>query len=66
VAEAFPVLSTEPLDGGRLLVRLAVVNPDWFSGVLLQLGPHAHAVRPAELAEAGRALAQATLRRYTG
>ena len=66
VAEAFPVLGTEDLGGGRLLVRLAVANPDWFAGVLLQLGPHAREVRPPELAEAGTALAHAALRRYAG
>jgi proteasome accessory factor C len=64
VAEAFPVLGTEDLGEGRLLVRLAVANPDWFAGVLLQLGPHAVEVRPTELAEAGAELARATLRRY--
>jgi predicted DNA-binding transcriptional regulator YafY len=66
LAESVPVLSTGALDDGRLVVRLAVVNPDWFAGVLLQLGPHARVVAPPELAEAGRALAGATLARYTG
>jgi len=66
VAEAFPVLGTEALADGHLRVRLAVVNPEWFAGVLLQLGPHATVTAPSELAEAGQALAQATLRRYTG
>jgi proteasome accessory factor C len=65
VAEAFPVLGTEDLGDGRLLVRLAVANPYWFARVLLQLGPHAWSVRPAELARAGAELAQTTLRRYT-
>lgn len=65
-AESFPVLGTEVLDDGKILVRLAVVNPDWFAGVLLQLGPHARVVGPPELAEVGRALARATLSRYTG
>jgi len=65
VAEAFPVLGTEDLADGRLLVRLAVANPDWFAGVLLQLGPHALEVRPPELAEAGAELARVTLKRYT-
>jgi predicted DNA-binding transcriptional regulator YafY len=64
VAEAFPVLDTEPGPDGGLLVRVGVVNPDWFAGVLVQLGPHVRAVRPAELADAGRALADAILDRY--
>ena len=64
IAEAFPVLGTEERPGGGLVVRLAVVNPQWFAGVLVQLGPHALAVRPPELAQAGRELAAATLRRY--
>jgi len=66
VAEAFPVLGAEDAGDGRLLVRLAVANTDWFAGVLLQLGPHALEVRPPELAEAGAELARATLLRYTG
>lgn len=60
IVEYHPTVSTEPLDGGLLRVRLRVADPEWFRRLLLRLGPAVARVDPPEAAaSAGEAAREA-------
>jgi proteasome accessory factor C len=64
VTETIPILEARRLVDGRNAVSLAVVGPAWFERLLLQLGPHAEVLSPAELVGAGARAASRLLERY--
>jgi len=68
VLEQYATESTEPLDGGRWRVRMAVSAPAWLERLLVRLGDEATIVsRDAELAAVDAAsTAERILRRYEG
>jgi proteasome accessory factor C len=57
VPEYYAVRKATPLDNGRIRVELGVVNQDWLTDLLLQLGPGVLGVEP--VAAAAPALTQA-------
>ncbi|MDR0837994.1 MAG: WYL domain-containing protein [Propionibacteriaceae bacterium] len=59
--EYFAVRSTSLLEDGKIRVELGVVNPDWLTDLLLQLGPAVLAVNPPEAASVALAEARAAL-----
>jgi len=63
VADTLPVLSSQRVDAG-VWVELAVASTAWFSRLLLQLGPHATVVEPAELQALAAEAADEVLARY--
>ncbi len=63
--ESVPVLETAELPDGRTEVTLGVVSTVWLERLLLQLGPSAEVLEPAELKPAGREAAQRVLALYS-
>jgi proteasome accessory factor C len=63
--ESVPVLETTQMPDGRTEVTLGVVSTVWLERLLLQLGPSAEVLEPAELKSAGREAAQKVLALYT-
>jgi proteasome accessory factor C len=64
VLDSLPITSHRPLPGDRHEVVFAVGGEAWLDRLLLQLGPHARVLEPAELADAGPNAARRVLRRY--
>jgi predicted DNA-binding transcriptional regulator YafY len=65
VVERLAVAPPEKLPDGRIVLEIAAVPSRGFLGrLLLQLGPDAEVLEPAELSGAGAAMARAALRRY--
>ena len=62
--DSVPVLETARLPDGRTEVTLGVVSTVWLERVLLQLGPRAEVLEPAELKAVGREAAARVLARY--
>lgn len=57
VAEYYPIVAAERVEGGGLRVRLGVADAGWLRTLLLRLGGDAHVVEPA--GAAGPAMAEA-------
>jgi proteasome accessory factor BC len=66
VADTVPVLDVTPGPGTTSIVTLAVGGEAWLERLLLQVGPDARILEPAELAGAAAAAARRVLRRYDG
>ncbi len=66
VLDAVPVLESSPLPEGGVNVTLAVGGTAWFERVLLQAGPGARVLGPAEWLDVGRRAASRVLARYGG
>ena len=64
VVEAVPVLDRSTLPDGRTVVTLGVVSTVWLERLLLQLGPDAEILEPAELRDLARDAAKRVLARY--
>ena len=64
VVDSVPVLDTEPTDGGGVVVTLAVGGPAWFERLLLQAGPQARILEPADWADVGVDAARRVLSFY--
>ncbi|HEY5244769.1 MAG TPA: WYL domain-containing protein, partial [Acidimicrobiales bacterium] len=64
VADTVPVLDVAPGPGATSIVTLAVGGEAWLERLLLQVGPDARILEPAELAGAAAAAARRVLRRY--
>ncbi|MGH2718064.1 MAG: helix-turn-helix transcriptional regulator [Actinomycetota bacterium] len=64
MAESYPLVAEEPLDGGWVRVRLAAGGTAWLEKLLLRLGPEARVVSPPELTERMKALACRLAQRY--
>jgi proteasome accessory factor C len=63
--ESVPVLETAELPDGRTEVTLGVVSTVWLERLLLQLGPSAEVLEPADLKSVGREAAARVLARYS-
>ena len=67
VAESVPVRSVDrDPDGLASAVVLDVAGMAWFERLLLQLGPEARVMRPADLTDLGSRAARRVLRLYEG
>ncbi len=66
VADSVPVSDVVAGDDGSSIVTLAVGGTAWLERLLLQVGPDARVVAPAELADVGRQAARRVLARYRG
>jgi predicted DNA-binding transcriptional regulator YafY len=66
VADTVPVLDVAPGPGQTSIVTLAVGGEAWLERLLLQVGPDARILEPAELAGVAAAAARRVLRRYGG
>jgi predicted DNA-binding transcriptional regulator YafY len=64
VADSVPVLDLEPTDDGGAIVTLAVGGPAWFERLLLQAGPQARVLQPADWADIGVEAARRVLSLY--
>jgi proteasome accessory factor C len=62
--DAVPVLERSTLPDGRTVVTLGVVSTVWLERLLLQLGPAAEILEPAELTRLGADAAKRVLARY--
>jgi proteasome accessory factor C len=62
--EAVPVLDRSTLPDGRTVVTLGVVSTVWLERLLLQLGPEAEILEPAELRGLAKEAAMRVLARY--
>jgi predicted DNA-binding transcriptional regulator YafY len=66
VVDSVPVLDSRPRRDGGIDVSLAVGGTAWFERLLLQAGPDAKVVAPAEWTEVARGAAKRVLARYRG
>ncbi len=66
VVDSVPVLESSPRQGGGVNVTLAVGGTAWFERILLQAGPGARVLGPAEWLDVGRRAARRVLARYRG
>ena len=64
VVETYDTLDVEPLDGGRLRVRLLVAGDRWLERLLLKAGPEARVEAPPELTGIAASAAERVLSRY--
>jgi predicted DNA-binding transcriptional regulator YafY len=64
LVEAVPVIETSDLPDGRMVVTLGVVSTVWLERLLLQLGPDAEVLEPAEFKDLGREAAKRVLALY--
>jgi proteasome accessory factor C len=62
--EAVPILDRSTLPDGRTVVTLGVVSTVWLERLLLQLGPDAEILEPAELRDLAKEAAIRVLARY--
>ena len=66
IADSVPLLDASPGRDGGVEVTLAVGGLAWLERLLLQAGPHARVLAPAELRDVGVQAAERVLRRYGG
>ncbi|HXR55141.1 MAG TPA: WYL domain-containing protein [Acidimicrobiales bacterium] len=66
VVDSVPVLDSVTRPDGGIDVTLAVGGTAWFERLLLQAGPEACVVAPAEWVDVGRRAAERVLARYRG
>ncbi len=66
VVDTVPVLEATTREGGAMVVTLAVGGTAWFERVLLQAGPGARVLAPADWLDLGRRAARRVLARYGG
>jgi proteasome accessory factor BC len=64
VADSVPVLDLEPTRDGGVVVTLAVGGSAWFERLLLQAGPEARVLEPADWADVGVDAARRVLALY--
>jgi predicted DNA-binding transcriptional regulator YafY len=64
VAESVPAVDLEPTDDGGAIVTLAVGGAAWFERLLLQAGPQARVLEPADWVDVGVDAARRVLALY--